>query len=78
MEPDGSLPVPCSQEPSTGPYPEPDQSSIYHSILSKSILILSTYLRLGLPNGSFLLVLPPISHMPQFVLHVLPTSSSLT
>jgi hypothetical protein len=25
----------CSQEPSTGPYPEPDQSSPYHPILSK-------------------------------------------
>jgi hypothetical protein len=23
----------CSQEPSTGPYPEPDQSSPYHPIL---------------------------------------------
>jgi hypothetical protein len=25
---------PCSQEPSTGPHPEPDQSSPYHPILS--------------------------------------------
>jgi hypothetical protein len=31
MEPEGSLP--CSQEPSTGPYSEPDQSIPYHTIL---------------------------------------------
>jgi hypothetical protein len=31
MEPEGSLP--CSQGPSTGPYPEPDQSSPYHPTL---------------------------------------------
>jgi hypothetical protein len=30
-EPEGSLP--CSQEPSTGPYPELDQSSPWHPIL---------------------------------------------
>jgi hypothetical protein len=34
MEPDGSLL--CSQEPSTGPYPQPDQSNPYHPIPSKS------------------------------------------
>jgi hypothetical protein len=50
MEPEGSLA--CSQEPSTGPYPEPDRSSPYHPILSLSniILILPTHLRLGLPR----------------------------
>jgi hypothetical protein len=31
MEPEGSLL--CSQEPSTGPYPQPDRSSPYHLIL---------------------------------------------
>jgi hypothetical protein len=30
-KPDGSLP--CSQEPSTSPYPEPDKSSLHHPIL---------------------------------------------
>jgi hypothetical protein len=33
MEHEGSLP--CSQKLSTGPYPEPDQSNLYHLILSK-------------------------------------------
>jgi hypothetical protein len=51
MEPEGSLRY--SQEPSTGPYPEPDRSSPYHSILSKIHFILHTHLRLGLPSGLF-------------------------
>jgi hypothetical protein len=33
MEPEGSLQR--SQAPSTDPYPEPDQSNLYHPILSK-------------------------------------------
>jgi hypothetical protein len=32
MEPEDSLP--CSQEPSTGPYPQLDKSNPYHPILS--------------------------------------------
>jgi hypothetical protein len=50
-EPEGSSP--CSQEPSTGPYPEPVRSSSYHPISPRSFLILSTHLRLGLPSGLF-------------------------
>jgi hypothetical protein len=49
--------LPCSQEPSTGPYPEPDQSSSYHQphLISLKIhfLILSTHLRLGQPSDLF-------------------------
>jgi hypothetical protein len=53
MEPEGS--IPCSQEPSTGPHPEPYQSNPHHPILSvlRSILILFTHLRLGLRSGLF-------------------------
>jgi hypothetical protein len=49
MEPEGSLL--CSQDPSTAPYPEPDRSSSYDSTTLRSILVLSTHLRLGLPRG---------------------------
>jgi hypothetical protein len=44
MEPEGSSP--CSQEPSRS-----TQSTPSHPISLRSILILSTYLRLGLPSG---------------------------
>jgi hypothetical protein len=53
MEPEGLLP--SLQELSTCTYPEPNHSSPQHSILSlkRSILMLSIYLRLGLPSGLF-------------------------
>jgi hypothetical protein len=53
MEPDDSLP--CSQKPSTCSYPQPDQSSSHHPIpsLVRSILILSTHLRLYLPKSLY-------------------------
>jgi hypothetical protein len=49
MEPEGSIPT--SQELSTCPYPEPGQSSPHHPTSTRSILILSNHLRLGLPSG---------------------------
>jgi hypothetical protein len=53
MEPEGS--IPNSQELSACSYPEPDQSSPHHphSISQRSIQILFTHLRLGLPSGLF-------------------------
>jgi hypothetical protein len=52
-KPEGSSP--CSQEPSTGPYPQPDRDPVHTipSYLSKIYFILSTHLRLGLPSGLF-------------------------
>ena len=52
MKPEYS--VPHSQVPATCPYPEPARSSPYpHILLPDDILILSSHLRLGLPNGPF-------------------------
>jgi hypothetical protein len=52
MEPERSFL--CSQDPSTGLYSEPDQSSPYRLSYLRPILILSANLRLGPPSGPFL------------------------
>jgi hypothetical protein len=81
MELEGS--VPCSQQSSTGPYPEPDQSSPYYSILSDIQLNIilpltsissywSTSFWLSRQNSICSPFLPPC------VLHALPISSSST
>ena len=78
MEPEGSLPH--SQIPATCPYPEPARSSPYppHPTSWRSILILSSHLRLGLPSGSFPQVSPPKPCIrlstPPYALHALPIS----
>jgi hypothetical protein len=51
METEGSLS--WSQGPANGPYHEPDASSPHIPTLLRFILVLSSHLRLGLPNGLF-------------------------
>jgi hypothetical protein len=74
MEPEGSLP--CSKEPSTGSYPEPDQSSHTTPTYLSKIHFIITYLRLGLPSGLFPSALPTkilyAFRFSPFVLHALP------
>ena len=72
MDPDGSLPH--SQDPATCPHSEPDQSRpCPHPTSWRSILTLSSHLRLRLPSGSFPQVYPtePCTHhsSPPDVLH---------
>jgi hypothetical protein len=54
MTPEGL--ILCFQEPATGPYPEPDESSPHYHILFywDSFLILTSFLRVGLKCGLFL------------------------
>jgi hypothetical protein len=82
MEPEGSLL--CSQEPSVGSFPEPESihSIPPYPISLRSILILSTHLRLDLPSSLFPYgfttnILYAFLFSP-FVPHALPISSSLT
>jgi hypothetical protein len=52
--PEGSLP--CSQEPTTGPYPEPDQSCPYNTIINFNIILLWTQVpwrAIGNPQKSY-------------------------
>jgi len=53
MEPEASLT--CSQDATTGPYPGPDAPSPHlpHPRSPRSILILSSHLRLRFPCGHF-------------------------
>jgi hypothetical protein len=57
--------LPCSQEPATGPYPKPDESSPYNhfQFYLQSILTLSPHLYLGLPSEFFLLPFHPKSYL---------------
>jgi hypothetical protein len=51
MEPEGSLP--SSKELTTGPYPEPHESILYHPILLVFLCDLSSHLSLDLSSGLF-------------------------
>jgi hypothetical protein len=54
----------CSQESATGPYPEPDESSVpLPTVSQRSILILSSHLRLVIPIKLFLSVFQPTFYM---------------
>ena len=64
MEPGDS--IPHSQRLSNNPYPKPTQPN---SIFSRSILMLSSHLRLGLPKGLF-----PVGVPVNILIALLPSS----
>jgi hypothetical protein len=74
MEAEHSLP--CSQEPATDFRPETDKSSPHpHPMSLRSILVISSHLRLGLPNGLFSYGFPakPLyaaTLSPQIAIHI--------
>jgi hypothetical protein len=54
MAPETEGSSPHSQEPASGPYPEPGESTPHpQTNLRRSILIPFSHLRLGLPSGLF-------------------------
>ena len=78
MEPGGS--TPHSQGLSNNPYPEPNPSnSLLIPISSRSILILSSHLHLGLPKGLFPASLPVkiLKALPSSILATCPVRLSL-
>ena len=73
MEPEGLLPH--TQEPATCPYTEPDQSGpCSHPTFLRSILILSSHLRVGLPSG----LLPSVSHQNKHTRRIKPRYTAHT
>jgi hypothetical protein len=64
IEPEGSLP--CAQEPATGPYPQPDESSPYYPILFLNIQLHIILLCLGLSSCLFPSEFPPKPYTPLF------------